>query len=105
MNKYYVVSPTKCECGKDWSVELLTNISSEIERYESYEGYARPVFCSNCNKKYDISWTIINGSFYNVELKSTDDDMVEVDKIFPIVDMCLVLNKRISFIEKKLKIK
>ena len=104
MNKYYVISPVKCECGKSWSIGFLTNISTEIERDESFN-YSKPAVCLNCNRKYDITWTSYNGSFYSVQLEPIDDDMVEVDKIFPIVDMCLVLNKRISFIEKKLKIK
>ena len=102
--KYYVISPTQCECGRCWSLEFLENISDEIERYENFN-YTKSAVCLNCNKRYDVTWTTRNGSFYIVGLEPTNNVVIDIAKMASAMNVFLKFDERLNVIEKKLKIK
>ena len=92
MNKYYVVSPIKCECGRGWSPRFLTDISSEIEEEEGL-GNSHQVTCLNCGKKYSITWVCLYDRYYEIKLELQKD----------LAGMVNELDKRVNAIEYKLK--
>lgn len=68
MDKFYFVTPNKCECGRQWLIPELRTISSIIEN--DIPGIGEPVCigCSGCNKKYYVTWVSYTSEYFYVTL-------------------------------------